>query len=186
VLSKALGAAGMFCAANNVFRLRGEPRDGGYILLLPKLSAVFHRVLEPVTRYFRSFFLEDRVIRVSISGVAVALSTESRGLTVRVYTTAEKAYATGGSYAERYRFDFSLTSGREVNRIGFHVEQNPRWVSAQDFDTRLTIEQLRDLVSALFDDLTSLADELSREELTFDKEIVPALALILSALGKHQ
>lgn len=184
-LSQVLQAAHTFCEANNVFRLRGEPSDGEYILPLPRLGAAFRRLLKHESSYFDELFRERSVIGVSVSEVGALLKTGSEELFLVVCTTITKACMTGGTEDEISWFRFSLAPGSEVNRIGFNVKETPRHVFARDFDTRLSIDQLRELVFALFDDLTKLANELSQEEAAFDKEISPALTQILATLGKH-
>lgn len=182
-LRRVLDSVRTFCETKNIFQLRGELSNGEGSLHLPTVGAVLRPLLEaqaPLADDFRS----PETIRVSIAGVTAILSTKEERLYLLVVVQAARTDHVGGIHSQGGFYMLSLTSGSQVNRIGFHIEQRPERSWIRDFEIRLSGEEFKRLVLAVLGDIGNYASELLREEKQFTQEIGPALDSLLSALGQ--
>jgi hypothetical protein len=79
---------------------------------------------------------------------------------------------------DRMSGELFLSSGSEVNKIGFGVArgESPYMI---DFEIRLTGREFQQIVSAVLDDLSRYTNELAEEQRDFKERLAPQLAAVL-------
>jgi hypothetical protein len=118
------------------------------------------------------------VIEVSPSTVQSFLSTKAEAVNIQFVLSLKRARVTGGSYMDRMSGELFLSSGSEVNKIGFGVArgESPYMI---DFEIRLTGREFQQIVSAVLDDLSRYTNELAEEQRDFKERLAPQLAAVL-------
>jgi hypothetical protein len=185
-LSRILARAQTFCVTSNIFKLRGRRVENwGYeLLLLPKTGLALRQISNDFDVLTTALCGQRDVIGAHVSKALAFLRTGARTLHIGLALDVDRAFSMGGSSTENKHVTLCLTSGSEVNRVGFDVVQ-PTSVSAlPGLDLRLTATEFHALVSALLEDLNGYTKELADEEQTFRNQVAPALDRILAEWTK--
>jgi len=173
-----------FCASTNIFRLRGTANDAISVLPMPQLNLV----LEEITGHFgfscKQLERAQGVLNVKATSKTY-LVTKPEALHVKLALVLTRACSVGGTYSDAMGAGLTLSSGSEVNRIGFDVfaAESPL---LQGFEIRLTAKEFEQIISALLDDLIQYAADLADEQRQFKEQIAPQLDAMLQAWAKPE
>ncbi len=183
-LAQVLKRAQNFCASANIFQLRGATNGPFSVLRMPRLNLALQDVTEnfkfPCTQLERA----QGVLKATATS-ATYLVTKPEALHVKIEFVLSRARVTGGTYSDRMSAGLALSSGSEVNKIGFGVvtAESP---FLQSFEIRLTGEEFEKIVSALLDDLSQYTADLANEQRRFKEQIAPQLDAVLRAWAKSE
>jgi hypothetical protein len=169
------------CESTNIFKLRGST---SVALELPQLSTQLLRmpsIFEGLTRDLRR---SGQVVGVETVSVKAFLTTGAEPLMVVITLDTAENSMTGRTYGRRDQAELALKQGDEANQIRFRVARYTHY-PFRDFDIRLTGEEFRAMVSAIFADVSNYAGELAREQKGFREQIAPALKEILNRWPTH-
>lgn len=175
-LSVVLSKARDFCISANIFRLRGATNGQIALLPLPQLSRKLREVCSDYA-VITDRLLTGDVFKVRIIEAPAFLSTSVAGLHITLSLGLINSDHVGGSYVRAANAELLLAKGTEVNKIGFDVKSD-YYLPA--FEVRLSGREFKELISAIFDDLTAYATELADEQHEFRNDVQPALSEILS------
>lgn len=181
-LNKVLKQAQDYCTSARIFQLRGANNGAFSVLRMPALNLA----LQHVTRDFEFSCGQLRraqgIIKVAATSTSY-LVTKAEGLHVSLAFALTRARSTGGTYLDDMTAGLALSSGSEVNKVGFNVvtAESP---FVQSFEIRITGNEFEQILSALLDDLNKYTADLANEQQQFKEEIAPQFDAVLRTWAK--
>jgi hypothetical protein len=183
-LTQVLKRAQEFCASAKIFQLRGATNGAFSVLPMPRLNVALQEVTENFEFLCGELQRAQSVIKSTVSKTGTYLSTKPAALHVKLVFNLTRTRSIGGTYADAMAAELALSSGSEVNKIGFQVAPPAESPFLRDFEIRITAKEFQQVVSGILDDVNQYVTELAEEQQHFKERLVPQLSALTGTVDQ--